>query len=251
MAGWEENRVLVLGHRGFMSKYPENSILAFVEAINAGADGIELDVWLTKDGKAVIMHDESIDRTSSLKGNQKGMTMEELKKADLGLGQNIPTLEEVFEVLPENALINIEIKDVDAVGESLRVVDEFNALNRVMISSFELEALRKTRELNDEIRIGLLIDSEKLIPMIPQLREELKLWSVNVPMEAIPLIGLEKTMQALRWVRSLGLRVILWTENDILFYKNDNLARIKGLFDAVIANDVERMIRYLKGLGLR
>ncbi|WP_461865531.1 glycerophosphodiester phosphodiesterase family protein [Thermococcus sp.] len=251
MASWEENRALVLGHRGFMSRYPENSILAFVEAINAGADGIELDVWLTRDGKAVIMHDESIDRTSSLNGHQKEMTLEELKKANLGMGQNIPTLEEVFEVLPGDALINIEIKDVDAVEESLRVVEEFNALDRVMISSFELEALRKTRRLNDKIRIGLLIDNEKVVPKIPQLKEELKLWSVNVPMEAIPLIGLEKTLQALRWMRSLGLRVALWTENDILFYKNNNLTKLKSLFDVVIANDVERMIKYLKELGLR
>ncbi len=251
MTNWEENRILVLGHRGFMSRYPENSILAFVEAINAGADGVELDVWLTRDEKVIVMHDESIDRTSSLKGHQKEMMLEDLKKANLGMGQNIPTLEEVFRVLPEDTLVDVEIKDVDAVKESLGVIEDFNAFNRTIISSFEIEALRKTRELSDRIRIGLLIDSEKLVPEIPQLKEELNLWSVNVPMEAIPLIGLEKTLQALRWVRSLGLRIVLWSGNDILFYKDDNLAKLRGLFDVVIANDVEKMLTYLKDLGLR
>ncbi|WP_461864248.1 glycerophosphodiester phosphodiesterase family protein [Thermococcus sp.] len=251
MVSWEENRVLLLGHRGFMSKYPENSILAFVEAINSGADGVELDVWLTRDGKAVIMHDESIDRTSSMKGSQKEMTLEELKRANLGMGQNIPTLEEVFEVLPEDALINVEIKDIDAVEEALRITKEFNALDRVMISSFNIEALKKVRGLNGRIRIGLLIDSEKTVPMIPRLKDELGLWSLNVPLEAIPLLGIEKTLQALRWARSLGLKIALWAENDELFYRNDNLLRLKGLFDIVITNDVERMAAYLRDLGLR
>jgi len=122
MPGWDEKGILVLGHRGFMSRYPENSILAFQEAMKAGADGIELDVWLTKDGKAIVMHDESIDRTSNSSGKQKDMTIEEIKKADLGMGQRIPTLEEVFEALPKDALINMEIKDIDAVREAVKVL---------------------------------------------------------------------------------------------------------------------------------
>jgi glycerophosphoryl diester phosphodiesterase len=70
-------------------------------------------------------------------------------------------------------------------------------------------------------------------------------------MEAIPILGFEKTVQAIHWARSLGLKVVLWTENDGLFYADDNLARLKGLFEVVITNDVEKMISYLRELGLR
>jgi len=251
MSSWEENRVLVLGHRGFMSKYPENSILAFVGAISAGADGIELDVWLTKDGKAIIMHDETLERTAKIKKKTKDVTLEDIKSADLGMGQRVPTLEEVFQAIPKDALVNIEIKDVDVAEESIKIVRDFDACDRVMISSFIIDALRKVREYSKDVRLGLLIDNEQIVPQIPKLKEELKLWSVNAPMEGIPIIGFEKFKQALAWAKSLRLKVVLWTENDELFYINDNLKRLVGLFDVVIVNDVVRMIDYLRNLGLR
>ena len=247
---WERNDVIVLGHRGCMGKLPENSLLAFKKAVEAGADGVELDVWLTRDGRVVVMHDKTIDRTSNMSGRQKDMTLEELKKADIGLGERIPTLEEVFEALPGDAFINVELKDRDAVKEVARIVKENNP-DRVLISSFDIEALREYRKHDKETRMGLLIDREDVVPLIPKLKDELNLWSVNVPMEAIPLIGFEKTVQAIKWARSLGLKVVLWTENDELFYKDDNLLKLKGLFDVVIANDVERMLSYLKNAGLR
>ncbi|WP_297073568.1 glycerophosphodiester phosphodiesterase family protein [Thermococcus sp.] len=246
---WDE-KVIVLGHRGYMGKFPENSLLAFKKAVEAGADGVELDVWLTKDGKVVVMHDETIDRTSNMKGRQKEMTLKDLKKADIGLGERIPTLEEVFEALPESALVNVELKDKDAVGEVARIVKKNNP-ERALISSFDVDSLREYRKFDGETRMGLLIDREEVVPLIPKLKEELNLWSINIPMEAIPLLGLEKTLQAIKWARSLGLKVVLWTENDELFYLNDNLAKLKGLFEVVIANDVKRMIEYLKKQGLR
>jgi len=92
MSHWDTEKVLVIGHRGGIGKYPENSLLAFVEAIKTGADGVELDVWLTKDGRVIVMHDESIDRTSNLRGKQKDMTLAQLKKADLGMGQKYQLL---------------------------------------------------------------------------------------------------------------------------------------------------------------
>ncbi|AEH25485.1 glycerophosphodiester phosphodiesterase family protein [Pyrococcus yayanosii] len=247
---WKRNDVIVLGHRGYMSRYPENTLLAFQKALEAGADGIELDVWLTRDGNVIIMHDETIDRTSNMRGRQKGMTLEELKKAELGMGQRIPTLEEVFGLLPKNVLVNIELKDPDAAEKVAGIVRENNP-ERIMISSFHIEALRRYRKYDRDTIMGLLIDREDIVPLIPKLKEELNLWSVNVPMEAIPIIGFERTAKAIAWARSLDLRVVLWTENDELFYTNDNLARLKGMFEVVIANDVERIIEYLKELGLR
>jgi len=247
---WESDRIIVLGHRGCTGKLPENSLLAFRKAVESGADGVELDVWLTRDGRVIVMHDETIDRTSNMRGRQKDMTLEELKRADIGLGERIPTLEEVFEALPGDALINVELKDGDAVEEAARIVNENNP-GRVLISSFDVEALRGYRRFDTETRMGLLIDKEDVLQMVPKLKEELNLWSINIPMEVIPLLGVEKTVKAVGWVRSLGLRVVLWTANDELFYKDDNLLKLRGLFEVVIANDVERMLSYLKNAGLR
>nr|7E0V_A Chain A, Glycerophosphodiester phosphodiesterase [Pyrococcus furiosus DSM 3638]7E0V_C Chain C, Glycerophosphodiester phosphodiesterase [Pyrococcus furiosus DSM 3638] len=247
---WERDKIIVLGHRGYMAKYPENSLLSIRKAIEAGADGVEIDVWLSKDNKVILMHDETIDRTSNLKGRQKEMTLEELKKANIGMGERIPTLEEVFEILPKDALLNIEIKDRDAAKEVARIVSENNP-ERVMISSFDIEALREYRKYDDTTIMGLLVDKEETVPLIPKLKEKLNLWSVNVPMEAIPIIGFEKTYQAIKWVRSLGLKIVLWTEDDKLFYVDENLKRLLGMFEVVIANDVERMVSYLSSLGIR
>ncbi|ASJ10086.1 glycerophosphodiester phosphodiesterase [Thermococcus sp. P6] len=247
---WERKGVIVLGHRGYSSKYPEDSLLAFRKAIEAGADGIELDVWLTRDGEVVVMHDETIDRTSDMTGRQKDMTLKELKGADLGMGERIPTLEEVFRVLPEGVLVNVELKDPDAVGRVVEIVAENNP-GRVMVSSFSVDALREYRRQGGKARMGLLIGSEDAVPLVPKLKEELGLWSINVPVDALPLLGLEKTLGALRWARSLGLRVVLWAGNDSLFYENGNLEKLKGLFDVVITNDVERMLERLKSMRLR
>jgi len=102
MVDW--NKLLVLGHRGYSARYPENTLLAFKKAIEAGADGVELDVWLAKDGEVVVIHDETVDRVSNGSGRVKEMTLSELKSLDFGNGEKIPTLEEVFEALPEKAL---------------------------------------------------------------------------------------------------------------------------------------------------
>ncbi len=242
--------VKVLGHRGFSSAYPENTLLAFRKAIEAGADGIELDVWLTKDGRVIVMHDETIDRTSDMSGRQKEMTLDELRKANVGGGERIPTLEEVFELLPRDSIINVELKDREAVGEVARIIRSNNP-ERVLVSSFDVEALREYRKSDRQTKLDLLVEKEEKVSKLPSLSEELNLWSVNPPMEAIPLLGLEKTIQILNWVKSLGLRVALWAESDGMFYGNDNLTKLAGLFDIVITNDVRRMIDYLRDTGLK
>ena len=105
-------------HRGFSGKYPENTMLAFEKAVEAGCEGIELDVHFSKDQELVIIHDEKVDRTSDGNGYVKDFTYEELKKIsfsykfaeEIGF-QKIPTLKEYFEFVKDKDLItNIELK---------------------------------------------------------------------------------------------------------------------------------------------
>ncbi len=251
MPSWEEDRILVLGHRGYMAKFPENTLLAYKKAIEAGADGVEVDVWLTKDGNVIALHDETLERTAKIRANIKDMTLKELKKADVGMGEKIPTLREILEILPKDSLINIEIKDVDAVEATYDIIKEYNAVNRTLISSFNIEALHKARELDNKIKLGVLIGNEEIVGMLPKLKEELKLYSANAPMEGIPIIGFERFYQAVAWAKKLGFKMILWTEIDELYYQNDHLKRLKGLFDVVITDDIEKMFNLLREMGLR
>ncbi|NJE30736.1 glycerophosphodiester phosphodiesterase [Thermococcus sp. 18S1] len=245
-----ERKVFLLGHRGYSAKYPENTLLAFKKAVEAGADGIELDVWLTKDGEVVVIHDDTVDRTSNGSGRVKDMTLDELKSLDFGNGERIPTLEETFEALPEDVLINVEIKDAEAVKKTAAIIGANNP-SRVMVSSFLIDALREYRKHDRETRMGLLVDREETLALLPTLIGELSLWSINPPVEALEIIGVEKTVGALQMARGAGLKVVLWSLKDETYYANDNLVRLGGLFDGVIVNDVERMVEYLSRLGLR
>ena len=149
--------MLILGHRGFRSDFPENTLTAFREAIKAGADGIELDVWLTKDNEVVISHDDYLEE---LGGSIKDADLKRLKSIELEKGESIPTLREVFESLPPDTIINVEIKDPDAVERTLEIIEDFGMKERVMISSFSIEALRRVRRSRGDLTCSWVVRRE-------------------------------------------------------------------------------------------
>jgi len=112
-------------HRGCMDTHPENTLPAFAEAIRLGAHMIEFDVQLTKDGKMVLMHDESVDRTTNGKGMVSELTFEEIRKLDAGekkstqfSGTLVPTFEETLAMMPANVWLNCHLKGEEAVGKA-------------------------------------------------------------------------------------------------------------------------------------
>lgn len=241
MSNWDSEKILILGHRGFKRKYPENTVLSFLGAVMYGADGIELDVWLTKDEKLIIAHDEDFKRVADIPKKIKESTLAELKKIDLGLGQNVPTLSEIFDSMPENTLINVEIKDIDSVEKVIALIEKYGIEDRIMVSSFNVDALRKVREINKKITLGLLIENEKIIPKVPELARELNLYSVNIPIDALEIFTLEQFKKAILQFKALGLHIVLWADKDALFYKDNNILKIAPLVDIVITDDVERV----------
>lgn len=159
-------------HRGFSGKYPENTMLAFEKAIEAGADGIELDVQLTKDGEVVIIHDETIDRTTNGKGEVISYTYEELSEFDASyiyigkVGFNkIPTLKEYFELIKDtNIITNIELKTGinEYIGIEKKVLDlikKYNLSEKVIISSFNHYSILRMKKLAPELKYGLLSET--------------------------------------------------------------------------------------------
>ena len=159
---------LIWAHRGASGHAPENTLPAFRMAAEMGADGVELDVQLTKDGKLVVCHDETIDRTSSAKGWIKDYTLAELKALDFSNGNRayegvrIPTLEEVLELLnPTGLTVNIEIKTgivfYKGIEEQLLdLVRNMHWEERVIYSSFNHETLRTLHRLDLDAPLGVL-----------------------------------------------------------------------------------------------
>lgn len=128
-------RPRVLAHRGLALDAPENTPLAFLKAVAAGAEYLESDVRASADGVAVLAHDEDLRRVAGRDVRVAQLTRSELGRLDLGHGQHIPTLAEALDAFPETRF-NLDIKSQDAIGPAVQVVQELRATDRVLVSSF-------------------------------------------------------------------------------------------------------------------
>lgn len=159
---------LVWAHRGASGYAPENTLISFQKAIELHADGIELDIQLTKDNEIVVCHDEMIDRTSNGSGWLKDMTLTELRQYDFNktfpeLGpQTIPTMKEVFELIKDtNLTIDIELKTAvvfypQLEEKILAMVEEYGMKDRVQYCSFNHYTCKRLHELDPNTYVGFL-----------------------------------------------------------------------------------------------
>lgn len=147
---------LKIGHRGAKGYEPENTIRSFMKALELGVNAIEFDVRMTKDGKIVVIHDATVDRTTNGKGPVSELTLEEIKKLSTEKGEKIPTLEEALDFLDRKVKILIEIKEVGLESKVLEIVRRKRLEDNVVIISFHEETLRSVREASDSIETGLI-----------------------------------------------------------------------------------------------
>lgn len=151
---------LIIAHRGASAHAPENTLAAFRLALEHGADGIELDAKLTADGQVVVIHDQTVDRTTGGHGVVRKMTLAQLKKLDAGSSrkdssqaERIPTLAEVFETVGGRTLINVEITNYTSVTDALpdriaELVIRYGLQDSIIFSSFHpLNLIRVRRRL--------------------------------------------------------------------------------------------------------
>jgi glycerophosphoryl diester phosphodiesterase len=156
---------LIIGHRGASAYAPENTLAAFELAAEQRADGVELDVQLSGDGRLVIIHDFDVSRTTNGQGKVAELTVAELQAFDAGAGQKIPTLDELFELMGPRLLYNIEIKYFGwrDKGVETAVADRITAYhleNHVLVSSFNPLAVRRARrQLPHSVPVALIRDS--------------------------------------------------------------------------------------------
>jgi glycerophosphoryl diester phosphodiesterase len=153
---------LIIAHRGASAEAPENTLAAFGLALEQGADGIELDVQLSADGRCVIMHDFKLDRVTNGQGKVSALTLAELQALEIHGGGRIPTLPELFETFGPQLLYNIELKDVGLRDRGLEtavadIISAHHLENACLISSFNPFSLRRMRKcLPNGVPLALL-----------------------------------------------------------------------------------------------
>jgi len=171
-----ENMTQIFAHRGYSASFAENTMGAFIEAEKAGADGLELDVQLTKDGEMVVIHDEKVDRTTTGNGFVKDFLYKEIRKLNAnkkGLKkEQIPSLKEVLEWLQSNKLIcNIELKNglIPYEGMEEKVVQlirSYGLSDRIIISSFNHYSIVYCYRIAPEIETAPLFIEGIYMPWI-------------------------------------------------------------------------------------
>lgn len=144
------DNIYVAAHRGWSSDYPENTMLAFEKAVEAGVDQLETDVRISKDGELVLIHDATVDRTTDGHGRVCDFTLAQLKELDAGDGQRIPTLTEFMDYIKDHPTmtLDIELKEYPSdVGDIayevadrvLKMIDDYGFTDRVVINSFSAQ----------------------------------------------------------------------------------------------------------------
>jgi len=155
-------KVLIIAHRGASAYEPENTLRSVEKALELGADMVEVDVRASRDGHVVVMHDAVVDRTTNGKGYVKDMTLEDLKKLNAGLGESVPTLQEVAELIRGKAQLVVEIKASEIEKKVLQIIKENELERETVITSFYHPILKRVKELNPNIQTGAIIASRPI-----------------------------------------------------------------------------------------
>lgn len=211
-----ENQLFILGHRGYSARYPENTLVSFKAAADLGVDGVELDVRQTIDGEFVVMHDESVDRTTDGKGLVRELTWEYLQNLDAGSwksdqfeGERIPLLSEVYEALRGSCMIFCEMEDHVDVSAIVELIYSCKMEKQVALTSFYVENLKAARKLAPEIPTAM-ITSEKLPDTTAHIRK-----ANELGVRVLDLYEGLLTPEVAKYAKQHGMPICAWIVNDM------------------------------------
>jgi glycerophosphoryl diester phosphodiesterase len=225
--------MLKIAHRGAKGYEPENTLKAFQKALDLNADGIELDVHLSADGHIIVIHDETIDRTTNGKGFVNTLSLTELKSFLIENQYEIPTLNEVFDLTDKKCLINIELKGVGTSNKVVSLIEEYISdknwnYEHFIISSFDWNYLEEVRNLNPNIAIGVL--TEENLDIALAFAEKIKARAIHPDYH---LLNMENVNQ----VEEKGFLVLPWTIN-----VKEDIQKIKSFkVDGIISDFPDRL----------
>jgi glycerophosphoryl diester phosphodiesterase len=200
----------VVAHRGASGHAPENTMRSFQLAVEMDADAIELDVHLTADGELAVIHDDTLDRTTDRIGAVAALTMAQIREADAGDGERVPTLGEVLQWLPEGIGLVVEIKARAAVDEAVAALGghDVHRSGRASLISFDEPAIERARELDPTLTTGyLLVPGQPIVPALEWATERghagVHPWEGDLGMDPAPILS-----QAVAYGRQVGCYVV-------------------------------------------
>ncbi len=237
--------LLKIAHRGASGYEPENTLKAFRKAIALGANMIECDVHLTKDGQVVVIHDETVDRTTKGKGKVADKTLAELQKLKIAKTEKIPTLEGVLNLVQHFCKINVEIKDPQATEKVVELVTKKKILMDLLVSSSNVEIIEKVNQLNPNIQTGLIVEKKwtrtllnmgGLIPIFA-LKQVTAAKAQNVRATVICLDKELASEEMITFFHQQRLQVYVWTVDE-----EEEIRKIKKLgVEGIISNYPDRI----------
>jgi len=242
----------IWGHRGAYDHAPENTLTGFQLAVNMDADGVEFDVQLTRDNELVVIHDETVDRTSNGSGYVKDFTLSELKKLNFNKKgitnpkfMEIPTLAEVFELLKPRALtINVELKTgvifyegIEALA--LETARKYDILDRIVWSSFNHFTVQKVKQLEPQAETALLCSGE--IFVTGEQCEKTGASALHPHIKQLNYPDLIKDCH------SRGIKVRTWTVNEPEQFEIAKDSKV----DVICTNRIDAAIKELRGYDNR
>jgi|LGVF01.1.fsa_nt_gb glycerophosphoryl diester phosphodiesterase len=224
----------IIAHRGASGYAPENTLSAFKLAVEMGAKAIEFDVQMTKDGEIIVHHDYFLGRTVNGKGFIKNKTLAELKELDAGSwfskeyeGEKIPTLKEIFDIVPKGVELHIEIKKLnidrrEIEKEVFRLVSEAGRIESSVFSSFDHECLKRLLELHP-VKIGVLVSLNLVEPVKYLADNNLNKYSFNQNVAFIK-------PEVVKNMHDAGLKVFIHSVNEIEIAKQMEKWGIDAIF---------------------
>ena len=224
---------LIIGHRGAMGYVAENTIPSIEKAIELGVDGIEIDIFKCASGELVVFHDVMLDKLTDLTGKIEEKSLDSLKKAKVLGAYQIPTLNEVMNLIDGRLILNIELKGSETAiptNDLLRDYFKKSSWNpsKIIISSFKWDELNLFYNLNKEVPIAVLTDGDPLAAL--PFAKKVKAYAIN-PKYSL----LTKTNSKI--IKDEGIKLFPWTVNEL----DDIKFMISLGVDGIITNFPDRV----------
>ncbi|MGX0909609.1 glycerophosphodiester phosphodiesterase [Staphylococcus caprae] len=211
----------IVAHRGLPEDYPENTLIAYKHALMLHIDMLEIDVHYTKDKQLVVIHDDTIDRTSNGKGKVIDYTLDELREFDFGAyrgdkfkGERIPTLDEVLDLVDHfSKTLLLEIKKPSQYpGIEEMIVEKLKERSmpkhKVILQSFDFDCVKKLAEMNLEFELGVLLSKKQYWYKLPNFKEIAKVADYANPNYALV------TKRFMKHAHEEMLKVLPYTVNE-------------------------------------
>jgi glycerophosphoryl diester phosphodiesterase len=203
--------LIIIAHRGASAYEPENTLRAFQLAIEQGAQMIELDLHLSADGHVVVIHDETLDHTTNWRGRVAQLPLAEIKRADAGNGERVPTLDEVLDLTAGKVRLYLEIKDPRAVAPVLQTLRGRRCQDEMLLASFDLALMKQLGAEVRDIELGLILGTTSFHPRV-RYREAfpwraLREWNYQVLSMQVELCF----PYLARRVKASGKQLYVWT----------------------------------------